>query len=78
MILYFREKNGDYLAIDTATNSYYRKNLGKDYFEARATAIEGQVGSVCTTGIARDFLRKNCKKVAKATVPVEWQRVIGY
>ena len=38
MILYFREKNGDYLAIDTATNRYYLATFGKDQIEGRATA----------------------------------------
>ena len=30
MIEYFREKNGDFLAIDTATRSYYFATLGRD------------------------------------------------
>jgi hypothetical protein len=42
MIIYYREKNGDSLAIDTATNGYYLKNFAKDHFEGRATAIAGQ------------------------------------
>jgi hypothetical protein len=78
MILYFRENNGDYLAIDTATNSYYLRNLGKDQFEGRATAIEGLVGSVCTTGIAREYLGATCKRVARNRVPKEWQEAIGF
>ena len=46
MIVFYREDNGDYLAIDTATNAYYRTNFGKDHFEGRATAIAaaGRVG----------------------------------
>lgn len=77
MICYYREFTGDYLAIDTATNAYYRATIGNDHFEGRATAIEGQVGSVCTTGISRAYLRQNCRRVAKADVPAEWQRAIG-
>jgi len=77
MILFYRESNGDYLAIDTSTNAYYMQTFGKDQFEGRATAIEGQVGSVCTTGISREFLRTKCKRVAKAKVPVEWRSAIG-
>ena len=45
MIAFYQEHNGDYLAIDTATNAFYRDNFGKDHFEGRATAIEGLVGS---------------------------------
>ena len=77
MIAYYREDNGDYLAIDTATNRYYLDVFRKDHFEGRATAIAGLVGSVCTTGISRDLLRTNCKRVAKSKVPDEWLRTIG-
>ena len=77
MILFYREKNGDYLAIDTATNRYYL-DFGQDHFEGRATAIARLVGSVCTTGISSDDLRTNCKRVARAIVPVEWQKAIGF
>jgi hypothetical protein len=77
MIAYFRESKGDFLAVDTATNRYYRENFGQDHFEGRATAIAGLVGSVCTTGISRVFLWRNCKRVAKCKVPGEWLRAIG-
>jgi hypothetical protein len=78
MIVYFREKNGDYLAIDTASNTYYRQVLGHDTFAGRATAIAGQVGSVCTTGISREYLAEKCERVARARVPVAWRQAIGY
>ena len=77
MVVYYQENNGDFLAIDTESNRYYVTIFGKDHFEGRATAIEGLVGSVCTTGIARQFLRENCKRVPKAKVPGEWRRAIG-
>jgi hypothetical protein len=75
--LFYREDNGDFLAIDTATNRYYRQTLGQDHFEGRATAIAGSVGSVCTTAIARDFLRQKCRRVVRADVPQEWRQAIG-
>jgi hypothetical protein len=77
MIAYYEERNGDFLAVDTATNRYYRENLGLDHFEGRATAIAGLVGSVCTTGISREYLRTNGKRVARSKVPGEWLRAIG-
>jgi hypothetical protein len=77
MILYYRERNGDFLAIDTSTNRYYLRTFGKDHYEGRATAIASLVSSVCTTGISRGFLRTNCKRVRKATVPAKWLRAIG-
>ncbi len=72
MIVFFQERNGDFLAIDTRTNHYHR-----DHFEGRATAIAGLVGSVCTTGIARDFLIAQCRRVARAAVPADWRKAIG-
>jgi len=78
MVFFYREYNGDFLAIDTATNSHYLRNFGKDHFEGRAAAIEKHVGSVCTTGVSREFLRANCKRVAKAKVPKVWRKAIGY
>jgi hypothetical protein len=77
MILFYRERSGDYLAIDTATNPYYRQNFNKDQFEGRATAVQGHVGSVCTTGISRGFLCQECKRVAKRNVPSDWRKAIG-
>jgi hypothetical protein len=78
LILYFREGTGDYLAIDTDSNSYCRRLYGKDHFEARATVIAGLVGSICTTAISREFLRRRCKRVGKARVPAEWREAIDY
>jgi hypothetical protein len=77
MIVFFREQNGDFLAIDTGTNAHYLRLLGRDHFEARAAAIAGQAGSVCTTGVSRQYLRRQCKRVALSRVPAEWRRAIG-
>ena len=77
MILFFRENNGDFLAIDTATRSYYLATFGRDEYEGRATAIAGLIGSVCTTGISRDFLKANCRRVARTKVPADWSNAIG-
>ena len=78
MIVYFREQNGDYLAIDTDTNAYYHQVFGQDHFEGRAAAIQGLASSVCTTAVSRAYLRANCKRVARASVPDEWRRAIGF
>ena len=79
MILYYRETEaGDFLAIDTESNEYYRRNFGKDHFEGRATAISENVGSVCTTSISREYLLAACKRVAKKHVPADWVRAIGF
>lgn len=78
MILFFQEENGDFLAIDTSTNRHFRDVFGHDHFEGRATAIEGLVGSVCTTSVSRAFLKHTCKRVPKKVVPAEWRQAIGY
>ena len=79
MILYYREANGDYLAIDAATNGYYRRLHGQDHFDGRAAAaVAGQAGSVCTTGISRKYLRACCTRVAGSAVPAAWRRTIGF
>ena len=78
MIRYYRETNGDFLAIDAATNGYYRRVLGQDHFEGRAAAVAGQAGSVCTTGVSREYLRACCTRVAGAAVPTAWRRAIGF
>jgi hypothetical protein len=77
MIVFYRETTGDYLAIDTTTNAHYRTHFGRDHFEGRATAIAGQVGSVCTTAISRDYLKARCRRVGKGKVPREWRKAIG-
>jgi hypothetical protein len=77
MIRFFREANGDFLAIDNATRSYYLATLGRDEYQGRATAIAGLIGSVCTTEISRDFLEAQCRRVARAAVPVDWRKAIG-
>lgn len=75
---YYQEggKSGDYLSVDPSTNEHYIKNMGGDYFEARATAISGLITSVCTTAVSRGWLRSNCRRVRKATIPAEWLEVL--
>jgi hypothetical protein len=77
VILFYQEEDGGFLAIDTATNAYYRQVPAQDHFQGRAAAIASLVGSVCTTGISREYLRANCKRVARARVPADWLRAIG-
>ena len=77
MIVFYRERGGDFLAIDTTTNAYYLAHGGKDHYEGRATAIAGQVGSVCTTAISREYLRAKCRRVPRMSVPRKWRAAIG-
>ena len=75
---YYQERNkaGDYLSVDPSTLDYYITNLGKAEMEGRATAIQGNVSSVCTTDISLDFLRRKCRRVSKASIPAEWLDVL--
>jgi hypothetical protein len=77
MVRFFKERNGDYLAVETGTNRYCLDTLGRDEFEGRAAAIPGLVGSVCTTGISRAYLKTHCNRVPKANVPSAWLKAIG-
>jgi len=43
MIVYYRERNGDWLAIDSSTIRYRRTVFAKDHYDARATAIASVV-----------------------------------
>ena len=36
MIQYYQESNGDYLAIETSTNSLLHPHFGKDHFEGQS------------------------------------------
>jgi hypothetical protein len=77
-LMYYQEqdKAGDYVSIDPTTNEYYLKNFHRDVFEGRATAIHGNVTSVCTTGISRTWLKKKCHRVAKDSIPAKWLEVL--
>ncbi len=79
MLLFYREPNGDYLAITTNTAKYdgiLRERYREKTYEGRATAIAKLVTSVCTTAIGQSFLY-TCKRVAKKDVPPEWIKAIS-
>jgi hypothetical protein len=73
---YYREPDGDYLAVDPTSRGYYVETQGRVLYEGRATAIAGLVSSVCTTSVAPAFLA-DCTPVRKADVPREWLRAIN-
>lgn len=58
---FYKEKNGDYLVID---NRHYR-------FEGRATCLENNIHSICTTGISKTYLDE-CQRIKKKDVPQDW------
>lgn len=70
---YYEKETGDYLSIELETNAYYRQQ-GLDHFQGRAAAILNCPESVCTLGISRTHLRKKCRRIAKASVPIKWLR----
>jgi hypothetical protein len=73
---YYQEPSGDYLSVDPDTASYYVKIGRPGDLEGRATAIEGQIGSVCTTAMDEGFLN-TCKEVPREQVPAEWLFAFG-
>ena len=67
---YYREANGDYLALFPA---YVRHDSsGRRIFDGRATALGGLKTSVCTTGISDSYLRERCTRVRRRDVPRHW------
>lgn len=71
-----QDKVGDYLSIDPSTLDYYIKNFGNANFEGRATAIKGEVTSVCTTAISMEFLHRKCRRVRKSDIPAKWLEML--
>jgi hypothetical protein len=65
-----QDKHGDYVSVDPSPNACY------GHFEARCTAIAGDVTSVCTVGVSRQWLQKHCHRVRKADIPKQWLEVL--
>lgn len=71
-----QDKHGDYVSVDPSTLEYYT-SIGKPgHFEARCTAIAGEVTSVCATSVHITWLQKHCHRVRKADIPQEWLDVL--
>lgn len=68
MIRYYKEDTGDFLMVDFSPEMRNPDNMPT----ARASAIEGLSGSVCTTSVSLDFLREKCEPVRKTAIPREW------
>lgn len=78
-MIYYQEKDsGDYLCIDERSWRYYKQIYPQDSrrYEGRATAITGQVSSVCTTSLTIEYLRENCKRVLKKDIPQDWLEML--
>lgn len=71
-----QDKAGDYLSVDPSTLDYYARIGQPGYIEARATAIHGDMYSVCTTSVHIMHLRKKCHRVRKVDIPKEWLEVL--
>lgn len=72
LIHYYREANGDYLAVDAHTKAY-RTRIGQPGIrDARVAAIDGNRLSVCTGAVSVDYL-KTCTRVRPEDVPADWR-----
>lgn len=67
MIIFYKDNNCDFLAIDIFSKT-------GDIYEGRAAAIAGLISSVCTTQITLSYLLSCCILVQKKDVPEEWLR----
>ena len=75
---YYQERNkaGDYVSVNPETADYYQRIGRPGMLEARATAIQGNVSSVCTTSVDVGWLSRKCRRVSKAAIPTEWLAVL--
>jgi len=81
MIKFYQEKKtGDFLCIDSETWKHYKRIYPnrERMFEGRAVCIENNINSINTAGISSGYLRINCKRVQKESVPAQWlKNLIG-
>jgi len=72
-IEYYRViETDEYLCIDIDTLPIYIKELGKSQYEGRATVIQNDPKSVCTTTISAEYIEYNCEQVKKSEVSLEY------
>ncbi|KKN77052.1 hypothetical protein LCGC14_0363910 [marine sediment metagenome] len=66
MIVWYKEANGDYLAVDTEGEGY----AGMAY--ARSAAIDGLPTSMSTGSVSQTYLEECCAIVPVEQVPEDW------
>ncbi len=67
MIQWYREANGDFIAVDTEGEH----NPG--HLTARVAAIDGWPTSMHTSDVSRTYLEECCAPVRLDQVPQDWQ-----
>lgn len=73
---YYRDPDGDYLAVNKAACVNPWDCRGFRQFEGRAACIRGKPETVNTTCIAALFLAR-CTRIRKRDVPPAWQERIS-
>lgn len=68
-----RDKTGDYVSVDPGTAEYYCRIGQAGMVEGRAPALHGEVSTVCTVSLSREWLNRKCRRVRKADVPQAWR-----
>ncbi len=66
MIQWYREENGDFMAVDMEGEH--------GQLTARVACIEGLPTSMCTSTVSRTYLEECCAPVRLSQVPEEWRR----
>ena len=66
MIQWYREANGDYMAVDMEGEHI------PGQLTARVAAIEGLPTSMCTSDVPRTYLEEGCATVRTSQVPEKW------
>ena len=70
-MVFFRETNGDYLAVDPRSSRNFLP-FDVKHFECVAPSKPGSIKSVQKSQVTEEYLQTNCKKVAKKLVPEKW------
>ena len=76
-VVFYQESRGnntgDYLSVAVANGK-----TPSGTYDARATAIKGNVSSVCSTTVHPNYLKCSCRKVDKQNVPANWRKALSW
>ena len=77
MITYYKEENGDYLAVNKdVAYRQFESILGAAQYQALVTGAPGDPDSIYATGVSQSYLNELCTPVDEEEVPEEWREAI--
>jgi hypothetical protein len=77
MITFFKEENGDYLAVNKDIEyRQFESLLGGAQYQALVTGAPGDPDSIYATSVSQSYLSDECTPVDREEVPQEWREAI--